>query len=92
MYITEKTWYENGYTHIRLIWKTQDTEFKRSVERYRDGKFLASLQPFQFTYSRRGDYLVADGRGSPVYYPDHWAGIGEWRVDPNIRGNVRGCV
>lgn len=94
MYITEKMWYtpNNRRVHIQLIWKTQDAKFSRDVVRYRNGKIIAIIQPSNFVYTRRGDYLVAATHGSPDLYPGLWSGIGEWRIDPNIRGNVRGCV
>lgn len=94
MYITESLSYNKtaNRVHLVLIWKTQDNAFKADVFRYRNGVSIASLHPSQFSYSRRGEYLVASSSGDPLIYPFHWAGLGEWRVDRKIRGNVRGCV
>lgn len=93
MFITEKMFFEpTGDVRIFLIWKTQDEEFKDVVRRYRNNKIIAQLTPEQFFYSRRGEYLVATIAGNPEKYPNHWSGVGEWRIDPNIRGNVRGCI
>lgn len=94
MYITEKMMYnkEFGRVELTLIWKTPNNTFTDDVYRYVNGKAVAYLSPVQFSYSRRGDFLIARTRGDPVDYPLHWKGIGEWRIDPKIRGNVRGCV
>lgn len=75
-----------------LIWKTTDNSFNGAVARYRNNKEIAKLEKNQFGYARRGDYLVATATGDPLKYPNYWAGIGEWRIDPKIRGNVRGCI
>lgn len=94
MYITEKMWVEKDKHEagIRLIWKTTDNSFKQNVVRYRNNTPLVALIPEQFRYSRRGDYLVAESSGNYINYPLYWVGIGEWRIDPKIRGNVRGCL
>lgn len=94
MYITEKMWYDEKIkaVYIRLIWKTKDNAFTANVQRYRNGKIIAELPPDFFTYARRGEYLVATGYGYPAGHEERWKGTGEWRIDPKIRGNVRGCV
>lgn len=96
MYITERMHYNpavgTGLVEIRLIWKTSNNKFEHPVSRYRDGEIIATLNPDFFKYSRRGEYLVADASGYPDGYPNRWKGVGEWRIDPKIRGNVRGCV
>ena len=94
MYITESMKYDKNTNRVKLvlIWKTPDNSFNADVVRYRNNKKIAVLYPSQFSYIRRGDYLVATIEGSATLYPNHWAGIGEWRIDPKIRGNVRGFV
>jgi len=94
VYITESMSYDKrtGKVTITLIWKTQDKVFNFPPGRYKNNVRLVALRPEQFTYTRRGEYLVGTSSGSPTLYPAFWAGIGEWRIDPKIRGNVRGCV
>ena len=94
MYITESMKYDkrNDKVTITLIWKTPDNVFKINPARYINNVRVAALKPEQFTYTRRGEYLVGTSGGSPIVYPLYWKGIGEWRIDPKIRGNVRGCV
>lgn len=94
MYITESMKYDktNDKVTITLIWKTQDNVFNFPPGRYINNARAVALRPEQFAYTRRGEYLVGTSGGSPTLYPNYWAGIGEWRIDPKIRGNVRGCV
>lgn len=95
MYITVDMRYNklNNKVSIVLIWKTPDDSFKHNVYRYRNNKVIAELRPTQFRYERRGDYLIASIKeGDPDQYPEFWKGVGEWRIEPNIRGNVRGCI
>lgn len=94
MYITESMTYDKNTNRVELvlIWKTPDNSFNADVARYRNNKKIARLAKNQFRYTRRGDYLVATSAGDPLEYPNHWAGIGEWRIDEKIRGNVRGGV
>lgn len=93
MYITESMTYEGiDKVVLVLIWKTNDNVFPHDAWRYRNNIRIASLHIDQFTYTRRGEYLVGTLLGSPSRYPQYWSGVGEWRIDPNIRGNVRGCV
>ena len=94
MYITESMTYDKNTNRVKvvLIWKTPDNSFNTVVGRYRNNKRIATLLSNQFSYTRRGDYLVATTAGDPLIYPEHWAGFGEWRIDPKIRGNARGCV
>ena len=93
MYITESMFYDKAQNQVilTLIWKTPNNTFPDKVYRYRNGKVIAYFAPEQFRYSRRGDYLVARIQGNPLY-AQYWRGVGEWRIDPNIRGNVRGCM
>lgn len=94
VYITESMTYDKNRDNVSvvLIWKTPDNIFPHKAERYRNNVFIAALLPVQFSYSRRGEYLVGVASDSPSQYPDYYAGVGEWRIDPKIRGNVRGCV
>lgn len=94
LYITESITYDKSKDNlvIVLIWKTNDNVFPHDAWRYRNNIRIAGLLVNQFTYTRRGEYLVGTISGSPSRYPEHWKGIGEWRIDPKIRGNVRGCV
>lgn len=94
LYITESMTYDKSKDNLVLvlIWKTNDNVFPHDAWRYRNNIRIAGLLVNQFTYTRRGEYLVGTISGSPSRYPEHWAGIGEWRIDPKIRGNVRGCV
>lgn len=94
MYITESMTYDKNLDKVVLvlIWKTKDNVFSRGAQRYRNNIIIAGLLPSQFTYARRGEYLVGTSGGSPSEYPSHWSGIGEWRIDHEIHGNVRGCV
>lgn len=94
MYITEALTYntETNRATLTLIWKTPDDVFPYGPTRYRNNKPIAGLLPTQFKYKRRGEYLVGTAGPADAHaYKKHWEGVGEWRIDPKIRGNVRGC-
>lgn len=71
MYITESMSYDkrSDKVTITLIWKTQDKVFKFPPGRYINNVRVVALKPEQFTYSRRGAYLVGTTGGSPTLYP-----------------------
>ena len=97
MYNIESMRYEpkTGRVHIVLIKETDATEFG-VVTRYRNNVRVASLSSNNFSYTRRGKFLVGTTSGDPKRYPEHWVGVGEWRFDDwiekGIHGNVRGCI
>lgn len=94
MYITESLIYlpADNAVKITLIWKTKDNIFPFNPTRYRNNQQIAGFKASSFKYTRRGDYLVGTHAGNIDGYPRGYKGTGEWRIDPKIRGNVRGCV
>lgn len=94
MYITESLIYfpKTNVVKITLIWKTKDNIFPFNPKRYLNNQQIGGFAATSFNYTRRGDYLVGTHDGDISGYPRGYKGIGEWRIDPKIRGNVRGCV
>lgn len=87
MYITESIKYDKntGRVALTLIWKTPDSVFPYNPTRYRDNRLIATIPSAGFAYTRRGQYLVGTYYGNPVSFPLPWTGVGEWRIDSNIR-------
>lgn len=92
MYITESIKEVTpGVVDIVLIWKTDADIFPFNPKRYRNNVQIAGFGADTFKYRRRGEFLVGSHAGQASGYPRGYMGIGEWRIDPKIRGNVRGC-
>ena len=97
MYNIESMMYDaaRGHVIMILIKETDETEFGR-VHRFRNNREIAVLKGTQFTYTRRGRFLVGKLVGNPYIYPEFFAGVGDWRFEDwiaaGIRGNVRGCL